>query len=78
MAKLRRARVRGRPAALWLIRGTCLELRRGHDEAAVPVGHLADEDLLAGHVARLQDKRWVPRAAIEELLDLAAGVRRDA
>lgn len=77
MQRLRRALLRGRRADHWYYVDDCLVLRHpnGRETTEVPVPHLAQDDRMAEHYARLGDKEWVSRAAIRELRDIAAGVR---
>lgn len=76
--KVRRALVRGARADFWFTRDGCFVLRhpRRRGDELIPIAHLVDEDRLAEHVQRLRDQRWVAPAAIDELLEIAAGVRR--
>lgn len=75
--KLNRALVRGRDALWWDHSNGVLILRdrSSRAETEVPVRHLTDERELQQHVARLTSKAWVQRAAIDELLEIAAGAR---
>jgi hypothetical protein len=78
MAKLRRALVGGRRASFWFYADDCLVLRHpgGRTETSIPVAHLIRDDMMDEHVLRLGDKDWVPRGAISELLEIAAGASR--
>lgn len=75
---LKRALVRGRPATHWRHHDGCLILRgpRPGEETEVPVAHLVDADEFLGHVMRLEEKRWVPREAIDELREIQRGAAR--
>lgn len=77
MGKLRKALVRGSRARFWLYRDDYLVLPHpdGENFAEVPIAHLADDDMLWGHLARLGGKAWVPYDALEELREIAAGAR---
>lgn len=76
--RLRRALVRGKRASFWHQIDDCLVLLHpdGRNDTDVPIPHLIDDDLMAGHYMRLADKRWVAPAAIDELREIAEGARR--
>lgn len=75
----RRARVHGRRAEYWHRSNGHLVLRHpnGRETTDIPFPHLTDEALMAEHIARLREKRWVSAGAIDELVEIAKGGRRD-
>lgn len=77
MGKIRKALVRGSRARFWLHRDDCLVLPHpdGESFTEVPVAHLANNDALWEHIARLGGQSWVPYGAVEELCEIAAGAR---
>ena len=75
MARARPALVRGQRARFWRYADDNLVLKHplGLTETSVPVPHLADDARMQEHYLRLADKRWVTRAEIAELREIAAG-----